>query len=63
MNFNSVLDFFMSKEKQSNSINSVQNAIKSMNKMMKFDSEDIDEKNNILNDELSLSLKSVNGYL
>ena len=62
MNFNSVLDFFMSKEKQSNSINSVQNAIKSMNKMMKFDSEDIDEKNNILNDELSLSLKSVNGY-
>ena len=63
MNFNSVLDYFMSKEKQSNSINAVQNAIKDMNQMMKLDNDDNAEKSNIFSEDLSLSRKSNNAFL
>ena len=63
MNFNSVLDYFMSKEKQSNSINAVQNAIKDMNQMMKLDNDDNVEKSNLFSEDLSLSRKSNNAFL
>ena len=63
INFNSALDFFMNKEKQTNSINAVQNAIKSMNKMMRYDNDDNIEKSNLLSEELSLSRKSNNAFL
>ena len=63
MNFNSALDFFMSKEKQSNSINAVKNAIKTMNKMMKLDNDDNFERSNLLSEDLSLSRKSNNAFL
>ena len=63
MNFNSALDYFMSKEKQSNSINAVQNAIKSMNKMMKLDNDDNIEQSHLISEDLSLSRKSNNVFL
>ena len=53
MNFNLALDYFMRKEKQRNSIKAVKNAINDMDKMMKLENEEIDVKNNFLNDEFS----------
>jgi hypothetical protein len=58
MNFNLALDYFMRKEKQRNSIKAVKNAINDMDKMMKLENEEIDVKNNFLNDEFNLLFSS-----
>ena len=63
MSFNSALDYYVRKEKQKNSINAVQNAIKDIDKMMKNENDETLEKSNIINEDFSLSRKSNNAFL
>ena len=63
MNFNAALEYFIRKEKQKNSINAVQNAIKDIDKMIRIENDDTIEKSNILNDEFSMSRKSNNAFI
>ena len=63
MNFNLALDYFMRKEKQSNSIKAVKKAISDLDKMMKLENDEQIEKSNLLTDEFNLSLKSNNTFM
>ena len=63
MNFNLALDYFMRKEKQSNSIKAVKKAISDLDKMMKLENDEQIEKSNLLTDDFNLSLKSNNTFM
>ena len=62
MNFNLALDYFMRKEKQNNSIKAVKNAIKDMDRMMKLEDDEQNEKNDLIIDDFNLSLKTNNTF-